>query len=79
MKDSEKFDNRKEKAVAEAKALKGNQKKLDADDDGDIEADDLADLRAKKDKKVDETSTQVAVNESSDFARMKELMTRLNG
>ena len=35
-------------------ALKGGQKKLDVDDDGDIEADDLADLRAKKDKKVDE-------------------------
>ena len=50
MKDSEKFDNRK---VAEA--LKGKQKVLDQDDDGDIEADDLADLRAKKkDKKVDE-------------------------
>jgi hypothetical protein len=54
MKDSEKFDNR-DKEVAEAKELKGNQKKLDADDDGDIEADDLADLRAsKKEKKVDE-------------------------
>ena len=37
-------------------ALKGKQKKLDVDDDGDIEADDLADLRAKKDKKVDEAS-----------------------
>ena len=55
MENSEKFDNRKkDESVAEAKALKGNQKKLDADDDGDIEADDLADLRAKKDKKVDE-------------------------
>jgi len=50
MANSEKFDNRK---VAEA--LKGKQKVLDQDDDGDIEADDLADLRAKKkDKKVDE-------------------------
>ena len=50
MSNSEKFDNRK---VAEA--LKGKQKVLDQDDDGDIEADDLADLRAKKkDKKVDE-------------------------
>lgn len=36
-------------------ALKGKQKNLDVDDDGDIEADDLADLRAgKKEKKVDE-------------------------
>ena len=37
-------------------ALKGGQKKLDVDGDGDIEADDLADLRAKKDKKVDEST-----------------------
>jgi hypothetical protein len=37
-------------------ALKGKQKNLDVDDDGDIEADDLADLRAKKEKKVDEAS-----------------------
>ena len=35
-------------------ALKGGQKKLDVDKDGDIEADDLADLRAKKSKKVKE-------------------------
>ena len=70
MKDSEKFDNRdgapakpkKEKAVDEMYGqgvyeakLKGKQSKLDVDKDGDIEADDLADLRAgKKDKKVDE-------------------------
>lgn len=31
-------------------ALKGDQKKLDVDKDGDIEADDLAALRAKKKK-----------------------------
>lgn len=45
----------KDKKVKEG--LKGNQHKLDVDDDGDIEADDLADLRAgkkKKDQKVDE-------------------------
>jgi hypothetical protein len=70
MKDSEKFDNRdgapaspkKEKAVDEMYGqgvyeakLKGKQSKLDVDQDGDIEADDLADLRAgKKEKKVDE-------------------------
>lgn len=42
-------------AMAEGKKLKGDQKKLDADKDGDIEADDLADLRAgKKDKGVKE-------------------------
>jgi hypothetical protein len=35
-------------------ALKGKQKNLDVDDDGDIEGDDLADLRAGKEKKVDE-------------------------
>jgi len=34
--------------------LKGKQKNLDVDSDGDIEADDLADLRAKKEKKVNE-------------------------
>ena len=50
MENSEKFDNRKTN-----ESLKGKQKELDTDDDGDIEADDLADLRAKKtDKKVDE-------------------------
>ena len=42
----------KDKKVAEA--LKGKQKNLDVDDDGDIEGDDLADLRAGKKKKVDE-------------------------
>ena len=51
MENGEKFDNRK---VSEAKKeLKGGQKELDQDDDGDIEADDLADLRAKK-KKTEE-------------------------
>ena len=65
--DMDKDGDKKEpmkKAVADKKknpfakkvdeALKGKQKKLDVDQDGDIEADDLADLRAKKDKKVDE-------------------------
>ena len=67
--DMDKDGNKKEpmkKAVADKKknpfakkvdeALKGKQKKLDVDDDGDIEADDLADLRAKKEKKVDEAA-----------------------
>jgi hypothetical protein len=40
-------------------ALKGKQKNLDVDDDGDIEADDLADLRAgKKEKKVSEAAKE---------------------
>ena len=66
--DMDKDGDKKEpmkKAVADKKknpfakkvdeALKGKQKNLDVDDDGDIEADDLADLRAgKKEKKVDE-------------------------
>jgi hypothetical protein len=69
--DMDKDGDKKEpmkKAVADKKknpfakktneALKGGQKKLDVDGDGDIEADDLADLRAKKDKKVDEASKQ---------------------
>lgn len=70
--DMDKDGDKKEpmkKAVADKKknpfakkvdeALKGKQKKLDVDDDGDIEADDLADLRAgkKKESKVDEGST----------------------
>jgi hypothetical protein len=42
------------KTMPVKEALKGGQKKLDVDDDGDIEADDLADLRAGKEKKVDE-------------------------
>ena len=42
------------KTMSVKEALKGGQKKLDVDGDGDIEADDLADLRAKKEKKVDE-------------------------
>jgi hypothetical protein len=42
------------KTMPVKEALKGGQKKLDVDDDGDIEADDLADLRANKEKKVDE-------------------------
>ena len=46
------------KKVNEASKLKGNQTKLDADDDGDIEADDLADLRAGKKKKVAEATKE---------------------
>jgi hypothetical protein len=42
------------KTMAVKEALKGGQKKLDVDNDDDIEADDLADLRANKEKKVDE-------------------------
>jgi len=65
--DMDKDGDKKEpmkKAVADKKknpfakktneALKGKQKNLDVDDDGDIEGDDLADLRAGKKKKVDE-------------------------
>lgn len=39
--------------------LVGNQDKLDADKDGDIEADDLADLRDKKDDKLSEVEQAV--------------------
>jgi len=44
---------REEKELEEKKELTGDQKELDVDKDGDIEADDLADLRAKK-KKIEE-------------------------
>lgn len=53
--------------------LKGNQKKLDVDNDDDIEADDLADLRASKEVK------ESVIAESADLVRMKEFLTRLNG
>ena len=46
--DSEDVKSKKETTV---EALKGNQHKLDVDKDGDIEADDLAALRAKAKKK----------------------------
>ena len=51
----------KDKKVKET--LKGGQKKLDVDDDGDIEADDLADLRAGKKEKsvVKEDARRVAM------------------
>ena len=44
-----------------SEALKGDQNKLDVDKDGDIEADDLADLRAgkKADESVNEASTPI--------------------
>ena len=74
--DMDKDGDKKEpmkKAVADKKknpfakktneALKGNQKNLDVDDDGDIEADDLADLRAGKKEKsvVKEDARRVAM------------------
>lgn len=45
---NELFQKMRELDAPVAEELKGGQKKLDADKDGDIEADDLADLRAKK-------------------------------
>ena len=44
---------RDEEELEEKKELTAGQKELDVDGDGDIEADDLADLRAKK-KKIEE-------------------------
>ena len=48
---NELFQKMRELDAPVAEELKGGQKKLDVDKDGDIEADDLKDLR---DKKVDE-------------------------
>ena len=60
--------------VDEAAKLKGKQTKLDVDHDGDIEADDLADLRAGKKKKVDEAegshSSKRFETDSQRIARM---------
>ena len=67
MKGGEKFGK---KEVAEA--LKGKQKKLDVDKDGDIEADDLADLRAgKKEKKVDEAKPSTGLSAAKKSAVVK--------
>jgi len=53
----------KDKKVKEA--LKGGQKKLDVDNDDDIEADDLADLRAGKTaKKVDEAKPSAGMSKA---------------
>ena len=83
--DMDKDGNKKEsmkKAVADKKknpfakktneALKGGQKKLDVDHDGDIEADDLADLRAKKkEKKVDEAKPSAGMSKDAKSALVK--------
>jgi hypothetical protein len=64
-------DVKKQKGIKEE--LVGNQDKLDADKDGDIEADDLADLRAKKDDKLDEI--QQAVEDMLNESWMDEELT----
>jgi hypothetical protein len=54
---NELFQKMRELDAPVAEELKGGQKKLDVDKDGDIEADDLKDLRDKKDgddKEIDE-------------------------
>jgi hypothetical protein len=81
--DMDKDGDKKEpmkKAVADKKknpfakkvdeALKGKQKKLDVDKDGDIEADDLADLRAKK--KVDEAKPSAGLSKGEKSAVVKD-------
>lgn len=75
--DMDKDGNKKEpfkKAVKDAKvkeSLKGGQKKLDVDHDGDIEADDLADLRAKKAKKVEEAKPSAGMSKGEKSAVVK--------
>lgn len=68
MKNGEKFGQKME----EAAKLKGKQHKLDVDHDGDIEADDLADLRAgKKEKKVDESKPSAGLSKEKKSATVK--------
>ena len=55
-------------------SLKGKQKNLDVDDDGDIEADDLADLRAgkkAKEKKVDEAKPSAGMSKGAKSSLVK--------
>ena len=59
--------------IVEKDDLVGNQDKLDADKDGDIEADDLADLRAKKDDKL--TEIEQAVDDMLKESWMDEELT----
>ena len=60
----------KDKKVKEA--LKGGQKKLDVDNDDDIEADDLADLRAGKTaKKVDEAKPSAGMSKGAKSSLVK--------
>src|SRR6056300_1277359 len=47
--------------------LTGNQHKLDVDGDGEIEASDLAKLRAKKDESVNEASRYLAKKDAEHF------------
>ena len=55
----------KPKSLGEEDKLKGKQHKLDVDGDGDIEADDLAKLRAKKKKKKKENTDAKTQDNSS--------------
>ena len=55
----------KPKSLGEEEKLKGKQHKLDVDGDGDIEADDLAKLRAKKKKKKKENTDAKTQDNSS--------------
>lgn len=57
-------------------ALVGGQKELDVDGDGDIEADDLADLRAGK--KADESVTESTINESPSSEEIRIAMLAVN-
>lgn len=69
MENGQKFDNRKTN-----ESLKGKQKNLDVDSDGDIEADDLADLRAgkkKKESKVEEGKPSAGMSKKEKSATVK--------
>jgi hypothetical protein len=64
-------------SVIESKELKGNQYKLDVDGDGDIEADDLADLRAGK--RADDAVTEQSQWSSEEQKMVNQIMKMKRG
>ena len=66
------FSDKKKAPFKKVKeGLKGGQKKLDVDKDGDIEADDLADLRAKKKKVAESAKPSAGLSKEKKSATVK--------